>query len=192
MTENLFPLSTFVDKQYNPTRLSNEIKAAFPNMGPFRVEHAPDDRNKMSVTTNKALSSAEMTALGAVLSAHASDARHLPTVKDKKFATIDAKTKRLIDQGFVYNSVRHSLSENMQKNLLGAMLIRDNPAIFPIKFNSLDDSADTVISNKTDLEAMYLAAMTALRTAWDAGTAIKDQVRAATTVEQVSAVTDPR
>jgi hypothetical protein len=193
MTIYTFPLSTFVDKQFNPTRLMGEIKVAIPTLTSVFLKRNQDDGKNLDVTVNRVLTAPEQTTLLNTLKAHESDARHLPTVKTRKFAAIDRKTGVIIDRGFQFMGKTHSLSDNAQKNLLGMDALREDPLMqYPIKFNSKDDSGDSVLTDAAEVHMMFLTAVGTMRAAWDSGTALKDQVRAATTVEQVNAVTDAR
>lgn len=185
------PFSTLKDKTFNASRLASEIKAALGLPSAF-IFRSYDDKRDLSIDTGRELADLEQIQLKSVVEAHVPDEKHLATAKAQKFAVVDRRTKRIIDQGFVYNGVRHSLSENMQKNLLGAMQVKDVAATFPIKFNSIDDLTDTIITDAASLEVMFATAMMAIRVAWEGGTALKAQVRAATTVEEVNAISDTR
>lgn len=187
-----FDINAFPDKAFNSYRLTTELRTLLPNTRVLVRSVRDLNVQKLVVTTERKLTEAEVASITPVLAAHQSDATHLPTKKAQKIASIDNKTKVLIGRGFIYNGIRFSLSDNMQKNLLGAMLSRENPAIFPISFNSLDDASDVTVANASELEAMYSAAMLAIRAAWDAGTALKARVRDAETVTAVSAISDNR
>ena len=192
MSTYTFPISLIVDKQFNPSRLMGEIKAAIPTLTTVFIKADQDDRANLIITVNRALTAPEQDTVRATLTAHESDLRHLPTVKARKFASIDRKTTVIIGRGFVYNGVTHSLSENSQKNLLGIFNVRADPSVYPIKFNSKDDATDSTISNEAEFLTMYGNAMATLRAAWDSGTALKEQVRAASTVAAVNSVIDAR
>lgn len=192
MTNFTLPFATLQYGSFSPGRLATEIETALPVLGRVIVERQGYDARDLMVRTSRPLTAAEKTTVTATVAAHLPDSRYLPTVRSNKYDAIDYKTKNIIGQGFVFNGVRLSLSENMQKNLLGAMQLKDNAAIYPMKFNAIDDSGNITVADATELQNLFAAAILAVRVAWDSGTALKEQVRAATTVEQINAVVDAR
>jgi len=78
-----------------------------------------------------------------------------------------------------------------QLTLLGSFNARA-ALVYPVRWNTIDDADVHDLQNATDIEDMYAAAVSAVRAALDSGTALKDQVRAATTRAALDAVVDGR
>jgi hypothetical protein len=115
--------------------------------------------------------------------------------KAVRFAEIDAKTGALIDAGFEYPASSgdfYSLSVHAQITLIGA---NQNRALlsYPVRFNRRNDGSGFIdIANQGDLNTFFLTALGTVRACLDAGTAVKDQVRAATNKAELDAVEDNR
>lgn len=121
------------------------------------------------------------------------DVVDLPTLKEEKFAAIDKRTGELIEAGFLFGGKRHSLSQKAQTTYTGLYAVRAEPLLsYPVKVNTLDDSGSTLLGSAADVQAFYLTAVGTYRAYLDAGTALKDAVRAATTVAEVAAIADGR
>lgn len=119
------------------------------------------------------------------------DAMELPALKPMKVAAIDQKTEEVIARGFVFASKTFSLSANAQLTLLGTFNAR-TALVYPVRWNTIDDADVYELQSSVDVEGMYAAAVAAVRSALDSGTALKDQVRAATTRAALDAVVDGR
>ena len=124
------------------------------------------------------------------------DANHLPAIRTDKEALIDRRTRELIDGGFEYpasSGVYFSLSAESQRTLMGLNQERDAVEIaYPVVGNSKDDTTTVALAAAADIRAFYFTALGTVRAHKDSGTALKDQVRAATTVAAVNAVADAR
>ena len=70
-------------------------------------------------------------------------------------------------------------------------MIRDQ-ATYPIRWNALDDASFVDLLGANDVITLFGSGAAALRSYVDGGTAIKNEIRAATTVAAVMAVVDPR
>jgi hypothetical protein len=138
-------------------------------------------------------SPADEAAVDAVVAAHNSP---LDQAKKAKIAAIDARTRQLIDAGFEFppgSGVVFSLSLNSQLTLLGLGTAKDDPAFtYPVDWNSKNDKAKQTIPDAATAGQFFLTALGTVRAHLDAGTALKDAVRAAATVGAVDAVVDPR
>lgn len=117
-------------------------------------------------------------------------AESLERYKTKKKLAIDLKTQQLIGQGFTYASKIFSLSANAQ--LYWSNLLNIPSGDFPLTVNTLDDLDSYNIADTTDAQGMYGAALSAVKGHLTSGTALKEQVRAATTKAEVDAVVDSR
>jgi hypothetical protein len=115
----------------------------------------------------------------------------LPQVKSDKFDKIDIRTQELISEGFEFSLKRFSLSAAAQNNFTSLYTIRDTVE-YPVKINTIDDLDTHLLADATAVSDFYLAAIDTLRTLLDAGTALKDQVRAASNTAEVDAVNDTR
>jgi hypothetical protein len=175
----------------NEVRLATEIVAeGVPAPINLLLDDASGD---YLVVFEEALSDVQKNALDETISVHEDDPHHLPTVKAAKFGEIDAKTTSLIENGFEYNGQRFSLAGTSQIKLIGMDLLRGDPLVsFPVKFNTIDDHGAVSLQDANAVHAFVLTAFGAYRTYLDTGTSLKDQVRAATTVEGVTTIIDPR
>lgn len=190
-----FSAEILQDGTFNEQRLISEIQAVLHNLTVARVIRVRAVSGDLQIQTvvSRELTPTEKADLDVLLRAHQSDSRYLPAVKAAKFAAIDRRTREIIARGFIFRGIVHSLSQEAQKNLTDLDRLRADPALtWPIKFNSKDDMTDNVIANANEMHQMALAGLTALKQAWDSGTAIKVRVRTAATVEQVRAVVDDR
>ena len=113
--------------------------------------------------------------------------------KAKKYVEIDTRTEELISFGYTYQEKQFSLSANAQTNILALFSTRNEPEFsYPVRYNTIDDTDYYDITDATDLKNMYLTALATKKGHVDSGTALKDQVRAATTEEEIEAITDNR
>ena len=124
------------------------------------------------------------------------DAFGLKTHKNNKIDEIDIKTGELIALGFEFPSasgMRFSLSQSAQINISALYQSKDDPAItYPITYNTIDDLTTFAIPNAETLYGMYLTALATKKAHLDSGTALKNQVRAATTKAEVDLIIDNR
>ncbi len=121
------------------------------------------------------------------------DAAYLSTAKTEKCGAIDLRTVELISAGFVYSSKTFSLSDAAQHKLMGIHQIRDDAGTsYPIKWNTIDDTDVISLADSAAVHSFYTQAVSTYRGHVDGGTSLKDQVRAATTVAGVEAITDSR
>ena len=124
------------------------------------------------------------------------DAARLPEIKRLKFLEVDARTEEIIAQGFEFppsSGVKISMSVEQQSRIMGMYTLRNDPnLIYPISWNSLDDTTELTLSNASEVEAFYLTGVGTLRAILDSGTAVKDQIRLCTTKACVDAIVDPR
>jgi hypothetical protein len=117
----------------------------------------------------------------------------LEQLKMSRYKAIDGRTGELIDLGYVYSGVPLSLSLEAQLRIEGMDRARNETyVVYPVEWNSLDDSTKAVLADATELHTMYMTALGTLRARVDSGTALKDQIRAATTRAEVEAVVDNR
>lgn len=121
---------------------------------------------------------------------------NLGPLRAAKIAEIDARTEELIAQGFEFppaSGQRFSLSTNAQRTLLAADVMRDDPSFtYPVNWNTLDDTGVLTVADSATLHNFVLTAVGTVRSILDAGTALKDAVRAATSRAEIDAVVDNR
>ncbi len=135
----------------------------------------------------------EKVLLDGIVAAHDCD---LKVAKNTKYVKIDERTDELFRSGFEYPAKSgniFSLSLAGQSKLHGLYALRNNLGlVYPIKCNTADDSVEYAIVDAASLEAFYLAAFGTARGYVDSGATLKEQIRTATTVEDVAAVEDAR
>jgi len=118
--------------------------------------------------------------------------KHFP-LKYTRIVEIDKKTDLIISNGFTYSSKQFSLSIQAQSKMTAAYQLKDNPAlVYPIEWNTIDDSDSYSIIDSSDLNSFYLTAIGTIRAILDSGTNLKKQIREATTVSEVNAIVDNR
>jgi hypothetical protein len=121
------------------------------------------------------------------------DATDLPTLKQTRYAEIDARTDELIAAGFTYASKQFSLSLASQNKMMGTHQVKDDPALtYPVEWNTIDDTDSYSIADAADLDAFYLQALGTVRAHLDSGTSLKNSIRAAADTAAVDAVVDSR
>lgn len=139
------------------------------------------------------LSTVDEATLDASVAAHRAANPGLAAAKSNCFVQIDTRTDSLIDQGFVYLGETLSLSADARQTIISMDLQRDDVSIiYPIVWNSLDNLTSVSVVDSASVHALALSAMSTVRAHVDSGTALKDLVRAATTVAMVKAVNDSR
>lgn len=141
-----------------------------------------------------ALTAQQEAILDSTVEAHdPSDIKHQ---KPDRIRAIDQRTTQLIDKGFEFppgSGVRYSLSVESQSKLLGMDSLRDDPLFtYPVVYNSIDDLGEIAIPDSATIHSFFLMAVGTYRAHLDSGTALKAQIRAATTQEELDAVVDDR
>ena len=113
--------------------------------------------------------------------------------KQVKFLEIKLKTDLIIlSTGFIYNGKTFSLEDSQQLNILGAERRKDVQAILPLEFNTIDDMDTEILETAAEVDNFFDAALLSKKTILDSATALKSQVRAATTKDEVDLVIDNR
>jgi hypothetical protein len=115
----------------------------------------------------------------------------LDNYKLLKYNAIDRRTGELISQGFAYANKQFSLSQNAQINISALNQTR-NELTYPINYNTIDDLDIYDVVDATDMNNMYMTALVVKKGHLDSGTALKNQVRAATTSIEIDSVIDNR
>lgn len=172
--------------------ISESIKGLLPG----KMFLAKTHDSVVSLEFEIALDPAEVTTLDQIVADNRAAFSPLPAAKEIKFQEIDARTVELVNQGFTFppgSGMVFSLSIPGQIKLLGIEVLRNDPAmVYPIRFNTIDDRNAIDLANATAVHNMALTAFGTYRGYVDSGSALKDQVRACTTVDQVNAIVDPR
>jgi hypothetical protein len=118
----------------------------------------------------------------------------LTDLKKWKIAAIDARTEALLLLGYEYppaSNKKFGLDLAARTLLLGLVLAKD-VLTYPVRYNTLDGLDYYDLVDATDVVNFYGTAVATVRAQADAGTALKDAVRAATTKAAVIAVVDNR
>jgi len=145
----------------------------------FMVEAEPDDE----------------AAIRAVVAEHTGTEHRLPVLQAQRVLEVDLRTDELIAGGFQFPpgaGAYFSLNITAQLRMLGMFQMRANPDIYPVMWNSLDDTSVFTIPDQATAEAFHLTAAATIQGTVNSGTTIKDAIRAATTIEELDAVVDPR
>lgn len=119
----------------------------------------------------------------------------LTRLKAQRYEQIDARTVELIFQGFTHAGKVFSLSLPAQSywtNMLVAKDILTATGAFPLRVNTLDDTDAHNIADATEVVTFYATAVGTVKGRLGSGTVLKDQIRAATTVDEVEDVVDER
>lgn len=123
----------------------------------------------------------------------AEDTTGLNDIKQKKFAIIDAKTDEIISRGFAFSGMQFSTSIEAQARGLALDQMRNDTNLqYPVVWNNIDDTDAIQLTNAEMVHNFVLSGIAYYRAAVDTGSALKLQVRQATTVAAVLAVTDTR
>jgi len=169
-------------------QFSVEVNAALPGV----TTRVCCDPATATVVTDVELDAGQEATLDALAASYDG----IVPLQEAKNAEIDRNTGDLIAQGFQFppsTGLIFSLSATAQTNLLGLESARLDPAfIYPVEWNSIDDEAVYSIPDAATAHSFYLTALGTIRAWKDSGTALKDQVRAATTPAEVAAVVDNR
>lgn len=189
MADYQFPRTlTAVGYDLGNGEFSKIVAAAVPGK-PFKMRC---DAAICDIIFDEALTPTEEAALDAAVTAFSVIGR----ARTMRYAEIDARTEQLVAEGFEFPPAGgqiFSLSGNAQKNLLGLKTMAEDPLfLYPVIWNTLDDSGTFSIPDSTTALAFYATAVGTVRARMDSGTAVKDLIRAATTVDEVMAITDPR
>lgn len=113
--------------------------------------------------------------------------------KNIKYKNIDERTDELISRGFNYAGKMFSLSLPAQIRLLGINQVRNDPNLtYPIRWNTIHDNDYYEIANPEDFHLFYMKSLATYRAHVDVGTALKDQVREATSKAEIDAIIDNR
>ncbi len=160
------------------------------------VENAPIElRRKGTQTATQAYWHRKASGDGSAIE-HYSQIEEIAPLQTSRMDEIDLKTRELIAGGFTYppNSGQvFSLSLRSQAKIIATHNARVDPLLrFPQRWNTNDNKGVVTIPSKEGLHAFYMTAMGTVRIHLDSGTALKDQIRAATTRAEVDAVIDNR
>jgi len=134
--------------------------------------------------------------MDAIVAAHQGFGTALDIAKRAKSQLIDDRTQQLVNGGFEYppaSGIHYSLAQSSQTMLLALYNMRNEVYLtYPIRYNSLHETSAVDLANAAMVEGFFLTAVGSYRWMQDSGTAIKDEVRACTTIAEVNAVVDPR
>lgn len=113
--------------------------------------------------------------------------------KKRKFGRIDIRTQNLIREGFVFDSTTFSLSHAAQLNwesIHSNKDLYDSQGYFPMGISTKDNGEYSL--TYANVTPFYLTAVGVVKAIYDGGRALKLQVSAATTIEEVEAIEDTR
>lgn len=145
------------------------------------------------VVFEDALTPAEEVLLDAAVTAHKQNTDALARAQRIFLENIDKRTDELIEQGFSFGGHMFSLSVEAQIRVEGMDRLRTDPVcVYPVEWNALDDGASVSLADAAALHNFFLTAVGTLRARVDSGTVLKNQVRAATSLAELNAITDNR
>ena len=174
---------TYQSIELSPAELSSRVLASSIQTP---LEYVSTLADSVTITFDGELSAPDLATLDGLLVTAA-----LASSKRNKFDEIDARTEELIATGYVFAGKVFSLSANAQKYWIGLVVGKDMMT-YPLAVNTLDDSSTYDIQDAATVVGMYATAMGTVKARLGSGTALKDLVRAATTIAEVDAVVDPR
>jgi hypothetical protein len=117
------------------------------------------------------------------------DPAAVAAVKDQKFVAVDGSIEGKLSSGFQYNGTTFALDLQTQILLLSMLVLKDHPAfVYPVPFNSIDDTQVVNLKNAAQVEEFVLAAVGRVRTVFQTATGVKEQIRQASSVTDVIAI----
>jgi hypothetical protein len=175
--------------------LTSELAASALSVQPLGVQGRP--LPSLVVTFPSPVSPADKVIVDTVVAAHQAGTTAVLLAKEAKLLAINRKTANLIGAGsFEYpaNSGKlFGMSEISQLNITGAFNSRLAVGFtYPVVFYTKNDLDSVSLADASAIEEFHAAAVAAIRTIREGGAALKAQVIAAATVEDVNAIQDNR
>lgn len=150
------------------------------------------DAAELIIEFSVELSAGDEATLNGVIAAH-QGTNSLEAKRQEKCRSIDRKTDWLIAQGFAFGGKVFSLSMGAQMKMVGITQVRNEAGVtYPIVWNTLNDDDTYSLADAATVLSFYLTGVGTYRAHVDSGTALKGQVRDATTIAEVEAVEDSR
>lgn len=184
MQEYPYTVSTdFPEQVVSPDEILKQVRESTISSANFKYVDLNGDA--CGIWFDGELSGADQTELAGIVAAHKP---MLNGAKRKKIREIRDKSKRLIADGFTYNGKVFNLSIESQVKFEAWA----NASLTSATVNTLDELESYDLADAAAVTAFATACRDALKAILDGGTTLKDQVRVATTVAEVEAVTDSR
>lgn len=114
----------------------------------------------------------------------------LPQAKREKWNAIDGKSQALLLQGYLHDGSTFSMSQTAQMNWVSLHVARST-LTYPVRVSTKDER-EHLFNTAGTLSTFYLGGQAFKQGFLASGRALKLQVRAATTVEEVQAIVDSR
>ena len=140
-----------------------------------------NDGEHLRVRCREALSEESLAQVTAVVSEHDGGVL-IGTLK-----RVDLAVQTKIFQGFVFGGKTFSLSLAAQAKISGMYQLRDS-ITYPVRVNTINDQDTYDIHDTTTLTEFYLGSLRAIQVCLDLGVQLKDQVRAAKTLEDFRSI----
>ena len=197
MSEHTYQRSILVGSHWDlDSTIATSVSESLPGKE-FRVVCSGDT---VHVIFDDDLTTEEVTSLDSVVAAYRSGAesRILVELKEQRVKEIDSVTDDLILGGFEHQNMQFEATLEAQSRMLALLVMSLHPdqfppaAVFPITWNSKDDSEVLELTQGSDVIQLVMACIGTYRAHIDSGTALKAQVRAASTISEVLAVEDNR
>jgi hypothetical protein len=117
----------------------------------------------------------------------------LEEARQQKLDEIERRSNEIADQGFLFQGMRFGMGLSGQTKILGLDAMRNDPFLtYPVEYNNIDETAVLYLDTPDEVHAFALTAFGEYRRVFDQGTMLKSRVRAATTLEELSGIYDPR
>jgi len=144
----------------------------------------------LSITFADALSTEQSATLDTIIAAQNADVL-LEALKVQRRKEIDKRTTELVADGFEFAGITFSASVESQARIMACVIAGAN-APFPIRWMSKDDTEYYDVEDADTMAAFYATGLGTLKDKIDLGTNLKIQINAATSVEMVNSIEDPR
>ena len=116
------------------------------------------------------------------------------TLKNERIESIDANTRRLISQGAQFDGKMFSLSDNAQRNWIATKAsidVYNALQAWPVPITTMDDDI-YLLQDAAHIVNFTTAMLFGVAKYYNSGRALKLQVKAATTVNEIRAIVDSR
>lgn len=109
--------------------------------------------------------------------------------RDQKFVSVDGSIESKLASGFQYNGITFALDLQTQILLLSMLVLKDQPGfVYPVPFNSIDDTQVVNLKDSTQVAEFVLSAVARVREVFQTASGVKDQIRQATSVTDIIAI----
>jgi hypothetical protein len=180
---------TIIDGDINLRKLIEELADTSDVPDPIEIAFA-NNNTLLQISFADTLSAEEETALNTLIAEH--DPETLEELKQRRIVEIDTRTTEIVAEGFEYNGLVFSGSLEAQSRIMGAVMGKDNPAAYPMRWMTKDDKAYIDITDAAMLVEFFATGFMTLKTKITVGSNLKIAINDANSEEEVNSITDPR